>query len=57
MEEPIENRFMTTYPIFMNSGIIPLTIGIYYGKPRLFFSANPTPEQMLYSINKYKVII
>ncbi|XP_060852797.1 uncharacterized protein LOC132930768 isoform X2 [Rhopalosiphum padi] len=54
MEEPIENKFMITSPIFWYSGILLMMLGIHFGKPRLFFSTKPTSEQILSSIHKFK---
>jgi hypothetical protein len=55
MEEPIENKFMTTSPIFWYGGILFMMIGIHFGKPRLFFSTKLTTEQILSSVDKFKV--
>ncbi|CAI6361279.1 unnamed protein product [Macrosiphum euphorbiae] len=54
MEESTENRFINTSPIFWYSGMVSLTLGIHFGKPRLFFSAKSTAEQVLCSIDKFK---
>jgi len=55
MEEPDENRFMTTSPAFWYTGMLLLLLGVHYGKPRLFFSARPTAQRILSSIHQYKV--
>lgn len=57
MDDSIENRFMTTAPIFWYSGVIFLLLGIHFGKPRLFFSIKPTTEQILSAIHNTKVHI
>lgn len=57
MEEPVENRFMMTSPVFWYTGALLLLLAIHYGKPRLFFSAKPTTEGVLSSIDKFKVRI
>lgn len=57
MEEPIENKFMVTSPVFWYTGILLLMLSVHFGKPRLFFSAKPTVEQILGSIDKFKVIL
>ncbi|XP_022178856.1 luciferin 4-monooxygenase-like isoform X2 [Myzus persicae] len=54
MEEPIEKRFMITSPVFWYTGILLMMLGIHFGKPRLFFSAKSTAEQILCSIDKFK---
>ncbi|KAL4090316.1 hypothetical protein QTP88_025177 [Uroleucon formosanum] len=54
MEEPIENRFMITSPVFWYTGMLLMMLGIHFGKPRLFFSAKSTAEQVLCSIDKFK---
>ncbi|XP_060846886.1 uncharacterized protein LOC132926542 [Rhopalosiphum padi] len=54
MEEPIENKFMITSPIFWYTGILLMMLGIHFGKPRLFFSTKSTTEQILGSIEKFK---
>ncbi|XP_015376110.1 PREDICTED: luciferin 4-monooxygenase-like [Diuraphis noxia] len=54
MDEPIENRFMITSPVFWYTGMLLMMLGIHFGKPRLFFSSKSTAEQVLCSINKYK---
>lgn len=55
MDDSIENRFMTTSPIFWYTGLVSLLLGIHYGKPRLFFSTKPTAEQILSAVHKTKV--
>jgi 4-coumarate--CoA ligase len=55
MEEPFENKFMITSPIFWYTGNLLMMLGIHFGKPRLFFSTKPTTEQILGSIEKFKV--
>lgn len=55
MDEPVENKFMTTSPIYWYTGFVLLMISIHFGKPRLFFSTMPTTEQILSSIEKFKV--
>ncbi|XP_027845831.2 uncharacterized protein LOC114126147 [Aphis gossypii] len=54
MEEPIENKFMMTSPIFWYTGMLLMMLSVHFGKPRLFFSTNPTTEQILCSIDKFK---
>jgi len=55
MEEPFENKFMMTLPVFWYTGMLLMMLGVHFGKPRLFFSTNPTTEQILCSIDKFKV--
>lgn len=55
MEEPDENRFMMTSPVFWYTGALLMLLGVHYGKPRLFFSAKPTIEGVLCSLDKFKV--
>lgn len=55
MEEPVENRFMITSPVFWYTGMLLLMLGVHSGKPRLFFSAKPTSDQILCAIDKFKV--
>lgn len=57
MDDSLENRFMTTSPIFWYSGVVFLLLGIHFGKPRLFFSTNPTAEQILSAVHNTKVHI
>ncbi|VVC39226.1 Hypothetical protein CINCED_3A002754 [Cinara cedri] len=54
LEEPVENRFMITSPIFWYTGFLLLMLSIHFGKPRLFFSSRPSAEQILCSIEKFK---
>lgn len=55
LEEPVENKLMITNGVSSSSGLKLLFLGIKIGRPRLFFSSDPTTEQILYSIDKYKV--
>jgi len=55
MDEPIENRFMITSPVFWYTGMLLMMLGIHFGKPRLFFSSKSTTEQVLCSIDQFKV--
>lgn len=57
MEEPVENRFMMTSPVFWYTGVLLMLLGVYFGKPRLFYSTKPTAEQILSSIDRFKVNI
>lgn len=57
MKEPIENKFMTTSPQFWYTGVLFLILGVHFGKPKLFFSTKPTAEQILCSIDQFKVNI
>lgn len=57
MDGPVGDRFMTTSPIFWYTGVVLLMLAVHYGKPRLFFSAKPTAEQILASVQRFRVSV